>query len=183
MRILIACWGLLGIFFLVGRAIWRLSEIAIEGIFGDAPPMETYHWVILGAWILMSAYSEGYKGFQKKFSPRTIARSWYLANNPTVLRLLLAPFFTMGFFHANRKTKITTYVMVTLITSLVLVMHQMPQPWRGIVDGGVVVGLVWGLTSILLIFLKSIVHGYAHLDPCLPNPSGQDTDNDEALTT
>ena len=171
MRIFIASWGLLGIFLLVGRAIWRLSEIALEGIFNADSPMASYHWLVLGVWVVLSAYSEGYKGFQKKFSPRTVARAWYLADHPTPMRILFAPFFTMGFFYANRKTKITAYVMVILITGLVLLMHQVPHPWRGIIDGGVVVGLLWGLLSILLIFVRSISAGHQHLDPCLPSTS------------
>ena len=182
MRTLIATWGLLGIFLLVGRAIWRLSEIAIDGIFHHDPPMTTMQWIILWGWIVASAYSEGYKGFQKKFSPRTVARSWYLADNPTPMRLVLAPFFTMGFFHANRKTKITAYAMVILITILVMLMNFVPQPWRGIVDGGVVVGLLWGMLSMLVIFLGTISSGSESLDPCLPKTVDQAETESDALT-
>ena len=182
MRILIASWGLLGVFFIIGRAFWRLSEIAIEGIFGGEPPMTLLHWTVLTIWVILSAYSEGYRGFQKKFSPRTVARAWYLADNPTIVRLLFAPFFTMGFFDANRKTKITAYVMVFLIVSLVMVVSQIPQPWRGIVDGGVVIGLGWGLLSILLIFIRTMSTGHHDLDPCMPSPATQSSAEEDALT-
>jgi len=32
----------------------------------------------------------------------------------------------------------------------------MPMPWRGIMDVGVVVGLSWGLTSVVLFSLKAL---------------------------
>ena len=153
-RFLIVLWGLLGIFALVGRALWRLSEIALDGILNY--PLQTWQWSVLIVWIIVNAYSEGYKGFQKKFSPRTVARAWHLADNPTFIRVLLAPLYTMGFFHADRKTKITAYVVVLLVTVLVIVVSALPQPWRGIIDAGVVIGLGWGLLSILFIFAKTI---------------------------
>lgn len=167
MKFILASWGLLGIFFLVGRALWRLTEIAIDAVMNY--PLTYFQWGILGLWIVINAYAEGYKGFQKKFSPRTVARAWYLADNPTFLRVLLGPFFTMGFFDANRKTKITAYVVVILVSLLVVVVSGLPQPWRGIIDAGVVAGLIWGLLSVLVIFIRTCTSGYHHLDPCMPN--------------
>ena len=35
--------------------------------------------------------------------------------------------------------------MIVLIVSV----RQLPQPWRGMVDAGVVVGLTWGVVSII----------------------------------
>ena len=31
----------------------------------------------------------------------------------------------------------------------VLLFNQLPQPWRGILDAGVLVGMIWGTTSLL----------------------------------
>lgn len=177
LRLLLAGWGLLGIFILVGRALWRLSVIAMDGILNH--PLAYWQWALLIAWIVINAYSEGYKGFQKKFSPRTVARAWYLADNPTPLRVILGPFFTMGFFDANRKTKITAYIVVLLVTLLVMIVSGLPQPWRGIIDAGVVAGLGWGLISILIIFAKSCVSGYVDLDPCMPTAPAQVTQNED----
>ncbi len=28
-------------------------------------------------------------------------------------------------------------------------MHYVPHPWRGIIDAGVVVGLAWGIVTVL----------------------------------
>ena len=34
------------------------------------------------------------------------------------------------------------------------VCKRLPSPWRSVVDGGVVVGLSWGVSSVLLLYLK-----------------------------
>ena len=37
-----------------------------------------------------------------------------------------------------------------MIVAFVLVIPYLAQPWRGIVDAGVVVGLLWGLITIVV---------------------------------
>ena len=102
------------------------------------------------------AYSEGYKGFQKSFSPRVVARARYLQNNPRPVHVLIAPLFCMGFFHATRRRMITAYVMTFAIVMAVILFNQISQPWRGILDAGVVVGLCWGIVSIMVYFFQSM---------------------------
>ena len=34
--------------------------------------------------------------------------------------------------------------------------QYLPQPWRGVLDAGVVVGLGWGILSIVALALRSI---------------------------
>ncbi|MCF7972682.1 MAG: hypothetical protein K9N55_02590 [Phycisphaerae bacterium] len=72
----------------------------------------------------------------------------YLKNNPTVTRVLFAPFFCMGYFHATRKRKIVAYSLTLAIVLLIVMVRQLDQPWRGIVDAGVLLGLGWGLMSV-----------------------------------
>jgi len=43
----------------------------------------------------------------------------------------------------------TTWIGTGLIVLAVLIFNQLSQPWRGILDAGVLVGLVWGTTSLL----------------------------------
>jgi hypothetical protein len=100
-------------------------------------------------------FAEGYKGFQRGYSPRVAARLLYLRDNVTPLRLILAPLFCMGFFHIRRKRMIITYCLLLGIITLIQLVHMLQQPWRGIIDFGVVVGLSWGTTSILLFVLKA----------------------------
>jgi hypothetical protein len=98
--------------------------------------------------VVFMAFAEGYRGFQQRFSPRVAARARYLRNNPRTLHVVLAPLFCMGFFHATRRRKITSFSVTFGIVVLVVLVRLLSQPWRGIIDWGVVVGLFWGLVSL-----------------------------------
>ena len=49
----------------------------------------------------------------------------------------------------------------------------MDQPWRGIIDAGVVVGLGLGLMSIIGYFIVGLKNGGVPFDPCVPVPDEQ----------
>jgi hypothetical protein len=55
----------------------------------------------------------------------------------------------MGYFYATRRRKITSISLTLGIVLLIILVHFVPQPWRGIIDFGVVVGLAWGIVSLL----------------------------------
>lgn len=140
-----AIWGFCGICLLFSSAIYRLGALALE------MPMDSfawYHWAALAASLVFMGFSEGYRGFQQNFSPRVAARILYLSQNVTPVRALLAPLFCMGFFHAQRRRKIISYCLTGGIILLVLVVRTIDQPWRGIIDAGVVLGLAWGIVSL-----------------------------------
>ncbi|HWR59110.1 MAG TPA: hypothetical protein VN328_09505 [Thermodesulfovibrionales bacterium] len=140
-----AIWGITGVLLLLTGAVYRLAPLAVDAF---SFHFIWYHWLSLALIVLFMAYAEGYRGFQQRFSPRVAARARYLRENPRVLYVLLAPFFCMGYFHATRRRKITSLSLTAGIIILILLMRLLPQPWRGIVDAGVVLGLVWGLVSL-----------------------------------
>ena len=45
---------------------------------------------------------------------------------------------------------IVTYLLTVMIVVLVIVFHMLDQPWRGILDAGVVVGLSWGIVTLVI---------------------------------
>ena len=147
-----AIWGVAGLSLLFGSALFRLYPYAHE-LYGMT--FAWYHWAALAASLGFMGYAEGYKGFHLRFSPRAAARALYLKQNPTGARVLFAPLFCMGFFHATRKRKIVAYSLTTMIVLLVIFVRRLDQPWRGIVDAGVVLGLGWGLISVWLFSLKA----------------------------
>ena len=118
-------------------------------------PMSQVHWLALAFSVVYMAYAEGYKGFHLGFAPRVVVRARYLADNPRPLHVLLAPLFCMGYIYATRKRQILSFALTTMIICFVLIARSMPQPWRGIVDAGVVVGLVLGVLSIAYFLIIS----------------------------
>ena len=148
-----AAWALLAIVLLLGKAIYRLALRAVEALQMELGLM---HWGVLAGWVFFMAYCEGYRGFQKSFSPRTAARIHHLRVNPTILHCVLAPVFVMGFFYATRRTKIVAWALLFGIGLLVFLVSLMSQPWRGIIDAGVVVGLTWGVVSLVWMTFRPV---------------------------
>ena len=161
----IVCWGAGGVVALLLQALNRLTPYAIEAFELGLTPLQ---WAVCIAWTLLNAYAEGYRGFQKGFSPRVIARMVHLARAPRPLFVLLAPLYAMSLFHARKKRLIVARVLVVVIVGLVLTIRYLPQPWRGIVDVGVVVGLVWGTLSILWLLFAALFRGSVPPDDSLP---------------
>ena len=111
---------------------------------------------------LWFAYVEGYKGFQQKFSPLVVKRSFTLIpgqNGTSWFHFLLAPLYSMGLMHATKKRKIVSWSVTIGVAGIVAAVKRLPYPWRNIVDAGVVVGLTWGSLSIILKYVKSWVTG------------------------
>lgn len=148
-----ALWGFSGVVALLGFAIYRLTPRALEALESS---LSTGQWIFLIVFALFMLVAEGYRGFQKKFSPRTAARVKYLRDHPRMLHVLLAPFFCMGYFFAKKKTQITAICLTLGIVLLVILVGKMPQPWRGLVDFGVVLGLSYGIASFAIFTGKAL---------------------------
>ena len=103
--------------------------------------------------IVYMAYAEGYKGFHQGFAPRVVARARYLHNNPRLSHIALAPLFCMGYIHATRKRQLLSIGLTMMIICFIIIARTLPQPWRGILDAGVVVGLTIGIGSIAYFML------------------------------
>ncbi|HWR71722.1 MAG TPA: hypothetical protein VN604_00980 [Nitrospirota bacterium] len=147
-----ALWGVFGVLLLLGGAVYRLAPLAVEAFTHE---LAWYHWSGLLLFVLFMAYAEGYVGFQQRFSPRVAARARYLKANPRNIVVLFAPFFCMGYFHTTRRRQITSLSLTVGIIILVILVRFLPQPWRGIVDAGVVAGLAWGLLSLLIFSVQA----------------------------
>jgi hypothetical protein len=142
-----ALWGLAGVLLLLGSAVYRLSPLAIEAFSYD---WQWYHWLAFVFMSLFMAYAEGYRAFQQGFSPRVAARARYLRDHPDALHALFAPLFCMAYFHAPRRRQVTSISVTAGIIVLVILVRLLYQPWRGIIDGSVVIGLAWGLVSLAI---------------------------------
>jgi len=162
----LAClWGLLGVTAILAFAVFRLGRHMFSAF--------EYDWSLLqvAACILnvaFMAWSEGYRGFQKGFSPRTVARAMHLIRHPGWFSGLLAPLFCAGYFLAEKRVRMVVWIGTVGIVILVLLVQQTPQPWRGIIDAGVVVGLSWGIVSLWLIAIRSLISGVPPADSRVP---------------
>jgi hypothetical protein len=160
-----AIWGVAGFSLILLDAINRLAHIAVHALDTGLTALQ---WLCLVIVVLALAYAEGYRGFQKKFAPRCAARLYYLYKNPEPVAALLAPLFCMGFFRATRGPLRFAWVGTTLIVMLIIILHGAPQPWRGIVDAGVVVGLSWGLISFWVSIWRTFSSGQYPVSPEVP---------------
>ena len=141
MKRIAALWGIGGFILLLVYAVVRLYSKSIAAFEFS---FSWYHWLAFGLNIVFMAYSEGYKGFQNSYSPRVAARAKYLAAHAKPYQSLLAPLFCMGFFDAPKRRRISALMLTIMIVILIIIFQRFPQPWRGILDAGVVVGLSWG---------------------------------------
>ena len=157
-----AVWGAGGLAIVLLDAINRLSGIAMHALDSGLSGMQ---WLLLVIIIVLMAYLEGYRGFQKSFSPRCAARTYYLYRHPDFLSVLFAPQFVMGFFRATRSPLLFAWIGTALIVLFVVALQMSAQPWRGIVDAGVVVGLSWGLASLLIELLQVFRSGDYPVSP------------------
>lgn len=162
-----AVWGIVGVIGLLSFAVSRVLEPTIEA---RAYEMGFWHYLVMVVWTLFMAYSEGYKGFQKGFSPRVASRCMYLVDHCTWLRFCLAPWFCLGFFHTTRRRQITVIAVLIAITLVVILFRMIDQPWRGILDLGVVVGLSWGVVSTVVYTIRFAMAAEVLHDPQVVDP-------------
>lgn len=160
-------WGVLGVLAVVGNALRRLVPIALEPFKqGNFGPLL---WVQYVGFALFMAYAEGFKGFQKKFSPLVVRRAYSLGPNSPFLHKLFAPIYSMGFFHSSRKRKIISWSLTIGVAVLIKLVKTLQYPYRSIIDAGVVVGLSWGCLATAAIYVKALITGkIPDIDPAFP---------------
>jgi len=152
---------------ILASAIKRLAPIAIQPL--KAKDLSALQWGLYVGTMLFFAYTEGYKAFQGKFSPLVVRRAMTLKEpSAKPAHVALAPFYSMGLFHATRKRTIVSWSVSAGVAIIVGIVKRMPYPWRSIVDAGVCVGLSWGSASIAAIYVKALAGTPPTIDPEMP---------------
>jgi hypothetical protein len=165
-QLAIFLWAVLGVVAVLVEAVVRLLPRALEPIMdGSLTGMGVLAYV---AAIVGLAYSEGYRGFQLRFSPRVVVRALAVAQRGGWLLIALAPLMAMGLIHANRRRLIGSWMLVLCIVGLILLVKLLEQPWRGAIDAGVVVGLSWGTVATLVSMVRALRGKLPTIDPDLP---------------
>ena len=144
-----------GMVLLLLDAVVRLMPIALAPLLDGS--MQLWHWGLFIFWVSVMSYTEGYRGFYKRVGPLTAARAFYLAEERPRKHVILGPVFCMAMYHADRRTLIVRWCLLLGIITLVLMVRQLPQPLRGIVDAGVIFGLGIGLVSMLIFYVRGLL--------------------------
>ena len=164
-----ACWAAAGVLALLGYAVFRLVLVIAEGL---TVPWDWRHWTVGAANALFMAWSEGYRGFQLQFSPRTAARIKWLSRNPYPAAVALAPLLALGYFNATRRRLVSAYGLTGFVVAAIIVVHLLPQPWRAVLDIGVVIGLAWGMASLAWFLGRAFAEAEFPASPELARPDG-----------
>ena len=141
-----ATWGVLGQLGLLLGALCQILPAAMDGLASGV--LGTGQRLLAVATVLLLAYFQGYRGFQRGYAPRVVARAHYLARNPSPLHALLAPIYCMCLLHASRRRRIATCILVGTMIGLAILVGRLPPPYRAIVDLGVAFGLAWGAIAM-----------------------------------
>lgn len=160
----VSAWGVGGVILLLLWAVVRLAPKAWVPLSGAAVSLEL--GLAYAASVVFMAYSEGYRGFQRAFSPRVVRRSFELPRRWPFM--VGAPLVAMGLFHAGRRRRRVARIMTVTMIGLVLLVRRVPQPYRGIIDAGVVVGLLWGVATLLYFFVGACRGRLPGVDPEWP---------------
>lgn len=140
-------WGVGGIVLLLGFAIYRLLPHALESLhYGLA----WWQWLMVGVWCIFMVVSEGYDGFQKRLVPRIYERAQKLRMQGGVIERIFAPLYCLNYFNAEVRRMAVAYLALVLIIGAVIIVHTIEQPWRGMIDWGVIAGLGYGLIALVL---------------------------------
>ena len=158
-------WAILGVSSILAQAIWKLFPLAIEPL---QQGLSSFHWVLWVIWIGFMGYTEGYRGFQKAFCPRVVSRAYTLNSASPLHHIIFAPLYSMGYFYATRKRKIVSWCITSAIVGIVLIVKLLDYPYREIIDGGVVVGLSYGLIVLWALFVRTLLGTPIDANPDLP---------------
>lgn len=161
-----AFWGVGGTVVILAEAIYRLTAIAVGTLRREG--LTAGQAAFLVAWCAFIVYVEGYRAFQKRFSPRTVARAFYLAEHPRPLHVVLAPLYCMALIHTTRRRLIASWILVVGIVSVILLVRLLPPVYRAIIDGGVACALAWGTGVMLVYFVKGLRGAKIPIDPDVP---------------
>lgn len=159
-------WSVLGILGLLVQAQLRLGKIAWEALSSDT--LTQSQMLVCLTWVVLNAYLEGYRGFHRRFVPRVVARAKHLATAPDTFPRWLGPVYAMAYVRATPRAKYAAWGVTGAVLIAIFLVRRLDQPWRGIIDAGVVVGLLIGSVSLLLAAAQCLLGKAPTADPALP---------------
>ncbi len=147
MRSAIVLWATLGVAAITLDAVLRLAPRAVATLASDLTPTQ---WMLASVWTLGMIYGEGYRVFTRSLGPRLHLRARAIARRRRPVEVLLAPLVCLDLVCRPRAALLGGWRLVAMIIGFVLLVRQLPAPWRGIVDIGAVAGLGLGSLGLLI---------------------------------
>jgi len=143
---LIVLWavGVVALTFI--EAIARLGSRAWLTI---AAGLSAPQWIGLIVATATLLYFEGYRALQLRFAPEVVQRAIACAHGSTSTSIL-APLYALALCGPDRSAVIRGRLVGAGIVAAIVIVRQVPHPWRGVIDGGVAVALLWGLGALLI---------------------------------
>jgi len=157
----IRAWALVGVAALLGNAVVRLGGRGLDTV---RDGLSTGEWAVLAAVCVLFVYVEGVRALQRKWVPFVVARIEALGRRSPLLHRVLAPLHVMALVGGPGRTMLRAWTGVAAVLVAILVLRQVPDPWRGIVDVGVAAALGWGLLVLLLQAVGTQLEGDAEGD-------------------
>ncbi len=142
---IVRVWGLLGIILIFALAITRLSPSIIV-LFDQQ--LHLVHWIFGIIYLSIMVVIKGYLVLQLRFAKKVLNRLSLLEARGSKVERVLAPFFCMSFFHAPRRQMFVSYFIIIFIVILAVFSKKIPIIFRGIIDLGVSLALIWGIISL-----------------------------------
>jgi hypothetical protein len=149
-----AAWGVGGATGLLVSAMVRLQPTALAAFTRE--PLGPGAWLGAGVTAATLGFFMGHRGLARAFAPRVVSRALHLARHPRPLHVALAPLYCIGLVHASRRRVIASWGLVAAMGALVAVVRLVPQPARGFVDTGVVLGAAWGTAALGVVAARAI---------------------------
>jgi hypothetical protein len=144
-------WAMAGVTLLFAEPSIRLGARAARTVAAGLRPGEWVAFVVVCATLL---YAEGHRALQRRLAPSVVARVLGLRHDRRRTAALLAPLHVLSLVHAEPRTLARAWLGAGLIAAAAASVRALPAPWRGIVDGGVALALLWGVVSIWVRFVS-----------------------------
>ncbi|MDX1492991.1 MAG: hypothetical protein R3253_02875 [Longimicrobiales bacterium] len=142
---LVSGWVLVGVAGVFGWAVYRLGGRGLDAIRGGLDPLQ---WAVLVGLTVGFVYTEGIQTFDRRWIPKLIQRARRLRGEAVFFQVL-GPLYGLSLVGTEWKELAKGWVGTLLIVVAVLLIRELPAPWRGIVDFAVAAALAWGMVTIL----------------------------------
>ena len=157
MRLIGAIWAIVGITLILADAVLRVAPHVFDAFALQLTPLQ---WIIMIFWCAFMWVGEGYRGFQKQLAPRFAARLERLIREGRIIDCRLAPLYCLEYYRAPRRRIIGSWALTIGIVTIIVIVRTLSQPWRGIIDSGVVLGLAYGLLWIYICTYRTLKTDY-----------------------